>query len=58
MNTIDAVVVAVLEGPWREYGVWWLKVKAESWGRESESKLMFDTEAEARAVRPGYAFAF
>jgi len=56
MNLIDFYVTEVLGVPVLKYGKWFLPVKAESHGRESESELMFDTEAQARDVKVGHHF--
>jgi hypothetical protein len=56
MNVIDFYVTKILSMPYCEYDRWWVKVKAESHGVESEHQLMFDTEEKAASVNIGYKF--
>ncbi len=56
MNLIDCYVTEIVGEPVYKFGKWFLAVKAESYGRESQSELMFDTEAQARAVKAGHHF--
>lgn len=56
MNLVDCYVTEILGEPVLKYGRWFLPVKADSYGRESETELMFDTEAEARSVKIGHHF--
>lgn len=56
MNLLDAKVTRVLGKPEFKYEKWWVRVAYDCWGRESETKLMFDTEAEAEAVKVGHEF--
>lgn len=56
MNLLDAKVTRVLGEPEYNYGKWWVKVAYDCWGREGETKLMFDTETEARNVKVGHEF--
>jgi hypothetical protein len=56
MNLVDCVVVEVLGWPHEAHGKWWIPVCYDSWGRVSETKLMFDSEAEALAVSVGHQF--
>ena len=61
MNLIDMIVTKVLNQPikntlddGRDY--WSIQVEVESWGVNSTSELTFGTEAEAKAVKPGYTY--
>ncbi len=56
MNLIDAVVTHILGEPYEEYGAWWVPVRYDSWGRESEQNLMFATQYDALQVAVGYNF--
>lgn len=56
MNLLDSTVTMVLSKPYEQYGKWWVDVKYDCWGRESKSKLMFDSLEEAAKMKPGYKF--
>lgn len=56
MNLVDCYVTEILGEPYEAYGKWWRKVKYESWGSPSESKLMFNTKEEAEQVAVGHHF--
>jgi hypothetical protein len=56
MNYIDARVIAITGEPYANYNKWWLPVRYESYGRESDTKLMFNTEQEARDIQIGHKF--
>jgi hypothetical protein len=56
MNLIDGYVTEILDQPHEAYGKFWLEVRYESWGHESESKLMFNTREEAENVVVGHHF--
>ena len=61
MNLIDLKVIEVLTMPYQEKisennKKWFIKVKAEAYGRESNHVLMFDTKKEAQEIKPGYIF--
>ena len=56
MNLLDAVVTEVLERPKKKFKKWLVKVKYDCWGKEGEQDLMFQSELEALAVKPGYKF--
>lgn len=54
MNLVEAYVVEVLSEPRMKYGKWWVEVKVSSYGRESVTSLMFDTESETKEVGIDY----
>lgn len=59
MNLIDLKVIQIKEEPYQIECIksnWFLKVIAESYGRESESILMFKTKKEAENIKIGYIF--
>jgi hypothetical protein len=56
MNLVDAYVVRVIGEPTLEWNKWWVPVVYNSWGRESETKIMCNTYEEALAVKPGFKF--
>jgi hypothetical protein len=56
MNLVDAYVTEILDQPYEMYGKWWLEVVADIYGREGESKLMFNTREEAENVIVGHHF--
>jgi hypothetical protein len=56
MNLVDAYVTEILDQPYELYGIWLLEVKYDSWGHESEKRLMFNTKEEAENVTVGYHF--
>lgn len=56
MNLLDAYVTEIKGEPELQYGKWFLAVGADCYGRPLETKLMFDTETEARAVKVGDHF--
>lgn len=61
MNLLEHYVTEVIGKPYYDdYGSgnykWWLKVRANCYGYETESTLMFDTEEEALKVTKGYMF--
>jgi hypothetical protein len=56
MNLVDCVVVRVLAQPRYEYGHWWVKVRYNSWGRESETEIMCDTLMKAEDIAVGHKF--
>lgn len=60
MNLIDLKVIEILLKPFQlkeiENSKWFIEVKAEAYGRESNHNLMFDTKKEAKAIKPGYIF--
>lgn len=55
MNLIDAVVTEIISPVYSQYGKYWVKVEVMSWGRKSETVLMFNSEDEAREVYIGYS---
>lgn len=56
MNLVDATVVEVTSKPYEQYGRWWLEVRSDCWGSETDSKLMFTSEEQALAVKKGYQY--
>ncbi|MFW5847438.1 MAG: hypothetical protein ACOCVF_00770 [bacterium] len=56
MNLADFYVTEIKSVPFCEYDRWWLKVKAITYGVESEHVLMFNTEEQANNVEIGYHF--
>ncbi len=56
MNLIDFYVEEIISDPYLEFGKWWIKVKANGYGRVSEMTLMFDTREECLDVKIGYKF--
>lgn len=61
MNLIDETVKEVLEGPTLQKHAdrqWWaVKVSYISWGRTLETEVLtFQTEEQAKAVKPGFVF--
>ena len=61
MNVLEHYVTEIIGKPYyNDYGSgkyrWWLKVKATCYGQESETTLMFDTEADALRIDKGYMF--
>lgn len=56
MNLVDCYVTEVIGEPYEAYGKWWRKVKYDSYGRISESELMFSTKQEAKQVQVGHQF--
>ena len=60
MNLIDLKVTKILSDPFQLTVVmnskWFIKVKAEAWGRDSTHTLMFDTKEKAEDIKPGYIF--
>ncbi|MNO84273.1 hypothetical protein D3C76_756100 [compost metagenome] len=56
MNLVDCRVIEVLGKPYKRYGKWWRDVRYSSWGSDSKTELMFQTEAEAEAVQVGHEF--
>lgn len=56
MNLMDAYVTEIKGEPFFEYGKWFVPVKADCEGLPLETDLMFDTEAEVRAVKVGDHF--
>ena len=56
MNPTPHYVKEVLGRPYREYGLWWLRVKAGAHGQVSESVIVFTTREAALAVGFGYCF--
>lgn len=53
MNLVDATIVKILGPPNRKYGKWWIKVKVEAWGVESETHLMANTKKEIETYKVG-----
>ena len=56
MNLVDCYVTEVIGEPYEAYGKGWRKVKYDSYGRISESELMFSTKQEAEQVQVGHQF--
>ena len=56
MNTVKAVVKKVLSDPYFKYDTWWVKVECNSYGRVSETELMFKSKQKAESVDIGYEF--
>lgn len=56
MNQIDAWVIAVISGVYKNYGKFWVKVAYTDMGGTGETTLMFDTLGEALDVKEGYKF--
>lgn len=56
MNQIDAWVIAVISGVYKNYGKFWVKVSYTDMGGSGETTLMFDTPGEAIDVKEGYKF--
>ena len=56
MNLIDCYVTEVLSKPYQYLHKWWVNVKADCYGRETTSQLMFDWYEEALKVTVGYKF--
>jgi hypothetical protein len=56
MNLIDMYVVEVLGEPYEAYGCWWVKVKADGYGRVSEGTVMCETLEEAESIKPGFVY--
>jgi hypothetical protein len=58
MNLVDCYVTQVLSKPTFEpkSGCWGVKVKFDSYGRESETTIYLDTKAEASRIKIGYQF--
>lgn len=53
MNTIEASVTKVLKPPYARHGRWWVTVEVESYGVHSETDQMFNTKADAEALKVG-----
>lgn len=56
MNTIEHYVTEVIGQPYTMYGKWFVRVMADSYGRISEDRIMFDTEQAAKYVFVGYKY--
>jgi hypothetical protein len=56
MNLIEHQVVDILSKPYEQYGKWWVKVSANSYGVVGENTLMFDTKEQAENIKSGYWF--
>lgn len=56
MNLCDCYVTEVLKPPFEAYGKWWVSVRYESWGTESETSVMCGTLEEAERIEAGYTF--
>ncbi len=56
MNLVDCVVTEVLAEPYEKYSVWWVLVRYNSWGHESDTTLMAKTKEEADRVKIGHKF--
>lgn len=61
MNLLEHYVTDILSEPYyNDYGSgnfkWWVKVKSNCYGQETESDLMFDTLDEALEVKIGYMY--
>lgn len=56
MNLIDCYVTKILGEPYRMFGHWWVEAEYESEGGPGKTRLMFRTEAAARAAKVGHHF--
>lgn len=56
MNYVDCFVTEILSEPYFEYGFWWLKVKANSYGVEDETTLMRKEKSELENIEIGFSF--
>lgn len=56
MNALEAVVVQILSEPYFECDKWWVVIRYDCWGTITQSKLMFNTEEEAKNVFIGFKF--
>lgn len=56
MNLTKSVVTEVIGEPEYKYEHWFIKVRYNSYGQESETELMFNTKERAAEVEPGFEF--
>jgi hypothetical protein len=56
MNLIEHYVTKIFGEPYEAYGMWWLRVEADCYGRIGENIIMFNTKNEAMNVSIGYEF--
>lgn len=56
MNLLDCTVTEILGTPYQEYGKWWIRVRYDCYGRESETNLMMDTEDGINNIKLGFTF--
>lgn len=54
MNLIEAVITEILSKPYEVYGKYWVDVKIDAYGHESETTIMFYTWEAADSVKVGH----
>ena len=56
MNLVDCHVTKILSEPYYEYGFWWLKVRYDSYGVESETAIMRKENSDLENIEIGFEF--
>lgn len=56
MNLLECTVTEITSKPYFKYEKWWINVKYECYGLNSNTSLMFQTELECKNVKIGYVF--